>query len=561
VRKAHSIIWSGGKRDPLSAFDEWSKLLFAKVVDERTTPTGGPRQFQVGTDETETAVANRIHRLFRQGCRDDPTIFPGETKIVLSDKKIAEVVKSVQAISFTRTDVDSIGAAFERFFGSVFRGGLGQYFTRRELARFVVAMLDITHEDFVIDPTAGSGGFLLEALLQVWHKITHMFAGQTQQERLRIDFALQHVYGIEIHDTLARICKINLLLHHDGHTNIEGDRSALDATFTLPRLKMFSEQFSVVIGNPPFGDSVTEGDIDKLGNNQLDNFVLAKDRSKIDSEQAILERAIQMLEPGGRLGFVIPDGLLNNQGEPSNCPRTRAFLARSGRVFAVISLPDYAFRKSGAQNKTSVLFFQKHTIDDQQIIDGIIEENIESGLSEADAIALAYETNDHWVFLAEASDVGYTPSGTYSGHNDLYRDDEGEYLSEDQGETILGEYRRFLETDQYEGRQAPDCMAMSFHSIWQAHPSHRLDPKYHLFKHQEASFVPEGWIRMPIKDVMRRREDEVHPELRPDQRVTVMTLSQTGTIRPREAGKGRNPPEWLGVYFVFNVNYISIDDN
>ena len=48
IRRAHYIIWAGGRRDPLLAFDEWSKLLFAKVMDERTTPTGSARRFQFG---------------------------------------------------------------------------------------------------------------------------------------------------------------------------------------------------------------------------------------------------------------------------------------------------------------------------------------------------------------------------------------------------------------------------------------------------------------------------------------------------------------------------------
>ena len=49
IRRAHSIIWAGGKRDPLTAFEEWSKILFAKVEDERTTPNNQPRKFQIGT--------------------------------------------------------------------------------------------------------------------------------------------------------------------------------------------------------------------------------------------------------------------------------------------------------------------------------------------------------------------------------------------------------------------------------------------------------------------------------------------------------------------------------
>lgn len=200
IRRAHSIIWSGGKRDPLKSFDEWSKLLFAKVIDEKHTPTGQPRRFQVGTNETTAAVATRIHTLFWDAVRLDATIFPDGIKIDLPDRKIYDVVEALHGLGFTGTDVDHIGVAFENFFGSVFRGELGQYFTMRQLARFTVAMLNIDHQHFVLDPTCGSGGFLLEALLQVWHRIDHDFRGQNAAHisRIKTDFALQNVYGMSI---------------------------------------------------------------------------------------------------------------------------------------------------------------------------------------------------------------------------------------------------------------------------------------------------------------------------------------------------------------------------
>ena len=363
IRRGHSAIWAGGRRDPLRAFDEWSKLLFAKVSDERSTATGEPRRFQVGTNETTAAVASRIHTLFQESARQDPSIFPNGTRIALPDAKIFDIVTIVQNISFTRTDIDSVGRAFENFFGSVFRGELGQYFTMRQLARFLVAALDIRATDFVIDPTSGSGGFLLEVLMQVWQRVDKDFAGQPQSEitRIKTEFALQRVFGIEIHETLSRICKINLLLHHDGHTNIESDRSCLDSTFSLPRLQQWSGKFSRLVGNPPFGDDIQSGDRDTLGDNELQTFELATGRQNIPSEQAVLERSVDFLEPGGKLGLIVPDGLLNNQGEQSNCPQTRRWLARQGFIDAIISLPDYAFRHSGAQNKTSILIFRKLT--------------------------------------------------------------------------------------------------------------------------------------------------------------------------------------------------------
>ena len=317
ITRAHSVIWSGGKRDPLKSFDEWSKLLFAKVIDEKHTPTGKPRRFQVGTNETTATVANRIHALFASAVRLDPTIFPDGIRIDLPDRKIFDVVSVLQGISFSGTEVDNVGIAVENFFGSVFRGELGQYFTMRQLARFIVAMLDMDHRDFVLDPACGSGGFLLEALLQVWHRIDIEFHGQSAAhvEKIKTEFALQNVYGIEIHETLARICKINLLLHHDGHTNIEGDRSCLDVNFAHARLEGTRGRFDRVVGNPPFGDEVEEGDEDHLGANHLDNFEVARGRRAISSEHVILERAISFLEPEGYLGLVVPDGLLNNSGE------------------------------------------------------------------------------------------------------------------------------------------------------------------------------------------------------------------------------------------------------
>ena len=551
VRRTHSIIWSGGKRDPLTSFDQWSKLLFAKVHDERTTENGQPRRFQIGSGETATMVANRIHKLFAQAAEQDRTIFPGDVRIDLSDEKISDIVEVLQDISIIQTNVDTIGQAFERFFGSVFRGELGQYFTMRQICRFIIAALEVRVDDFVIDPTAGSGGFLLEALLQVWHYIDTHFGGQPEFDRKKYDFAMHQVFGIEIHDVLARILKINLLLHHDGHTNIEGDRSCLDSKFTNQRLKTsWKGGFTVVVGNPPFGDTVKESDSDLLGANSLANFEVAAGRSKVPSEHAIIERGIDLLKDGGRLAFVVPDGLLNNQGENSNCPQARRFLVQQGIIEAVISLPDYAFRKSGAQNKTSILVFRKFLPDERIRFVNAYHEAKESGENEDDAILAGIGALNYRVFLAEANFIGYTPTGQKSDKNDLYSSDPSGMVDTNQSGTILGEYRLF-KTDEfvYRGRTQPDCMGLDIVSMWEAHSSRRLDPKYFLFKREENQVTPPGWVKVRLGAVLRRREEAVSPEERPNEEVTVLTISQTGEIRSREAGKGHNPPEWVGMYF------------
>lgn len=551
VRRTHSIIWSGGKRDPLTAFDEWSKLLFAKVQDEKLTIGGKERSFQVGTNETIVAVANRVHDLFERGRQNDTSIFPQGIRIQLSDRKIFDIVKILEEISIMDTDADTVGIAFESFFGSVFRGELGQYFTMRQLSRFVVATMEVSQKDYVIDPTVGSGGFLLEALLQVWHQIEKDFAGRDEiLLRNKQDFAYSHVFGIEIHEILARICKINLLLHHDGHTNVEGNRSSLDSKFSHPKLNPYEGVFDCVVGNPPFGDTVEEGDEDLLGENSLSSFEIARGRKKVPSEHPTIERSIHMLKEGGRLGLILPDGVFNNQGEQSNCPQLRRFLMENGVVDAIVSLPDYAFRKSGAQNKTSIMFFTKFTASQRERFRSAYEAEYRSSGDEDGSVLAGIKELDHRTFLAEANHIGYSPSGANSRMNDLYNGSAGGALDEDQSSTILGEYRRFRKApDSYEGSWQPDCMSISAAEMWAAHESHRLDPKYFLFKREERIVNSEGWITLKLSEVMRRREEHATPEDSPDSTVSVMTISQTGEIRQREAGKGNNPPEWLGMYF------------
>lgn len=554
IRRAHALIWAGGRRDPLQAFDEWSKLLFAKVADERTTPTGQPRRFQIGALETSATVATRIHRLFAQARQTDPSIFPPNSFITLPDSKIVGVVRALQEIAFTRTDVDTIGQAFEQFFGSIFRGGLGQYFTMRQLARFSVAFLDIGPEDFVLDPTAGSGGFLLEALLQVWHRVDQDFAGQPADlvQRRKTDFALQHVFGVEIHEILSRICKINLLLHHDGHTNIEANRSFLDSTFQNPRLARDGERFTCIVGNPPFGTDIKVGDDEQLGTTPFRSFVLSRGFNKVDSEQLIVERCVEMLQGQGRFGLILPDGTLNNQGIRSNAPQLRAFLARRGRFLGIVSLPDHAFRKSGAQNKTSILFFEKFAAGEQRLIDRHLDRLISEGIPADEAIAEAFQNTgmDYRVFLGEADQVGYTASGVMCDANDLYTGAGAGHVTSVQEGTILGEYRRFKQDeDAYEGSTSPDTAAVWFSELWRAHSSHRLDPKYHLFKLRETTELPHTWVQARVGDVMHRRAVPEDFEGREDDLFTVMTISQQGEIRRREEGKGHNPPEWRGSYF------------
>lgn len=557
VRRAHAEIWAGGKRDPFTAFDEWSKLLFAKIWDERHTPNGEPRRFQVAANETDSQVANRVRNLFSEARRGDPSIFTDE-HIHLPDDKIAEVARIIDDTGFTLCGIDTLGVAFEHFFSSAFRGDLGQYFTRRELCRFVCGMISTTDKDFILDPTVGSGGFLLEALIQTWHDIDDNYRGQPDAERRKIDFALNHLYGIEIHATLSRVCKTNLVIHKDGHTNIEAERSCLDRTFSLPHLRADSSVFTVVVGNPPFGDEIKEGDRDRLGNGSLADFELSRNYEQISSELVIIERALQFLVPGGRLGMVIPDGALNNSGEGSRCPAFRRYLLRNTKIDAIISLPDYAFRKAGAQNKTSLIFLRKFTPREQRAFEGayrdfIQQQEVEGSLGvekEKEAIRYALQQNHYSVFLAEVEEIGYNPAGAITSRNQLYTVSKDGRLNSRDYDTVLGQYQIYLrDAEKYKGQTNPSCHAIDIVSILDSHSSFRLDPKFHLFEQERTKKIPPHMREWRLGDLLVRRVEQVDPSQFPDDEFLTLTLRQNGTLSPREPGKGNNPPTWHGTYF------------
>jgi len=190
-------------------------------------------------------------------------------------------------------------------------------------------------------------------------------------------------------------------------------------------------------------------------------------------------------------------------------------------------LPDHAFRKFGVQNKTSILFFRKFTNAEQQaferaytqVHDDLVEQERQRRIAANDDVeGIKIDPGDvivpatlraglnYRTFLAEADHVGYSPAGAVSQSNDLYRQGRNGSLNQKQQGTILFEWRQFLANpEKYAGQTRPDCMSIQFDSLWQAHASHRLDPKYHLFQREARHAAPAGWVRERIGKLMTRR--------------------------------------------------------
>ena len=349
--QCHNELWSGGRLDPTEAFDEMSKLIFAKLYDELQTPNQQPYHVQWGERETDIMVADRVVARYEAARVSAPSVFI--ESIRSEPRKIGNVVRRLEPISLSQTDADAKGRAFEQFLGEVFRGRLGQYFTRREIVEFLVELAEPTKDDMLLDPACGSGGFLVYTMKNVFQQIEKDYAGQDSTIfRLKEAFSKQHIYGIEVNAKIARVAMMDMVINDDGHTNIE-PRTAFDASFKNPGIA--NGHFSLILTNPPFGDHVRRDERDKLGQAELSDYTLSRGRSSAKSEVLFIERCNLFLRQGGRLGMVVPDGILSNPSDQ----HVREYLLQHFCIQAIVTLPAFAFRKAGSGMKTSLVLARK----------------------------------------------------------------------------------------------------------------------------------------------------------------------------------------------------------
>jgi type I restriction enzyme M protein len=377
-KQAHQSLWGGGELNPSSAFDELDKLIFCKLWDERKArKKGEPYDFQIfneGVEEkTNKELSKRIKALYDEGRKKDPEIFKDDIR--LTPVKLRTVVGYLEGTNLGKTDLDSKGRAFETFMGSFFRGDFGQYFTPRAIVKFIVDVLPINHESLVLDTSCGSGGFLLHALDKVRKEANEYYPDyKTDPEEAKQhythwhEFAANNLFGIEINEQIARVAKMNMIIHDDGHTNVISSDGLRDSEDLIKRSgnKGFEyNRFDFIITNPPFGSVIKQ--TEQAYMNQYGFALKPEDwlnpkskptpRETQNTEILFIEQCHQFLIEGGYLAIVIPDGILTN----SSLQYVRDGIEEKYRIVAVVSLPQTAFSATGAGVKSSVLFLRKHS--------------------------------------------------------------------------------------------------------------------------------------------------------------------------------------------------------
>jgi len=391
-RRCHNYIHGNEGMPKDAAFWQFLYLIFCKMFDERRP--GEQRDFWAGpyepfNPEGQKEIRRRIMPLFDAVKRAYPYLFKGNEEIALSDRALAFIVSELSRYDFARTDVDAKGAAYQEIVGANLRGDRGQYFTPRGAIRLAIQILAPKECERMLDPAEGTGGFLVETLNYLnrsFHEEQRVAIGDENTEefisiRDRLSrYASTNLFGADFDPFLVRAAQMNVMMAGNSLGRLYHMNSLEFPAGHLPGVKSAGDEIRLgsidVIGtNPPFGSDIPitektilhQYELARRWESHAGGFVMTQAlKPAVAPEVLFIERCVQWLKPGGRMGIVLPDGILGNPGDEY----IRYWILRHCWVLASIDLPVELFIVEANVNiLTSLLFLKKKSTQEIQAED------------------------------------------------------------------------------------------------------------------------------------------------------------------------------------------------
>lgn len=356
-REIHSYISTNevGKNTGIEIAENFIKILFCKIYDERFKKDNDLLSFYFQNGDTEDQVAKRISNLFETVKKQYSKVFEKNEKIDLSNKTIAYIVTRLNFISLMKSSRDAISNAFEVFVGNALKGEQGQFFTPRNVVRFILNLITtkykkINDQTIVADPACGTGGFIVEALEMIWKDIKLNNSDLESVSFRKNDVAQKNIFGFDINSFVAKVTKAYMCIMGDGTSNVYKTNSLKD-------LKKYYGTIDLVITNPPFGKKIKIEDkeiLDKYSLSKMNNSGYLSATTKTNPEILFIELCIKLLKENGVMAIVLPEGIFVNP----TYKYIRKFVWDNGEILSIVSIPTETF-KPHTGIKTSILIFRK----------------------------------------------------------------------------------------------------------------------------------------------------------------------------------------------------------
>jgi len=375
--------FTGATRDEELA-RELINLIFCKIYDERFTKPNDVVTFRVGVNEDLKDVKKRILGLFEKVKSKYSAVIDVSDKINLDEHAIAYVVGELQNYCLTDSARDVIADAFETFIGYALKGAQGQFFTPRNVVKLMVEIIDPKPGELLIDPACGSGGFLVESLKHMWAALDEQAKelgwSDLALHEEKIATAIHNIRGIEKDNFLSKVAKAYMAIIGDGKGGIfcEDSLEKSSEWKDKTRQNIGLGKFDVLLTNPPFGK-----DIKVVGEAKLKQYDLAhkwkkegaiyEKTNKLKKEEApqiiFIERSLQFLRDGGRMGIVLPETFLH----APNSRYVLEYIQKNNNITWVIDLPHNTFRPHN-NAKCVVIILEKNRPQQAKINMAVAEE-------------------------------------------------------------------------------------------------------------------------------------------------------------------------------------------
>ncbi|SFA55374.1 type I restriction enzyme M protein [Parageobacillus thermantarcticus] len=361
VDKIWETFWTGGITNPLTVIEQFTYLLFIKGLDEAETQREqeaallGIEFERIFPEDKQHLRWSKFKNLEASQMYEivSKEVFPFIKSLhgnknsayakYMSDaifmiptpQMLSKIVDGIDKLPMKDRDLQ--GDLYEYLLSKIATAGTnGQFRTPRHIIKMMVELVKPTPEDIIVDPAAGSAGFLVAAGEYLRKHRSDLFLVQSLKEH----FNNHMFYGFDMDRTMLRIGAMNMMLHGIENPNIEYRDS-------LSEQNKDKDKYTLVLANPPFKGS-------------LDYEAVSSDLLKITktkkTELLFLALFLRILKTGGRCACIVPDGVLFGSSKAHK--EIRKEIVENHKLEAIISMPSGVF-KPYAGVSTAVMIFTK----------------------------------------------------------------------------------------------------------------------------------------------------------------------------------------------------------
>ena len=347
-------------------------LLFLKMADEQAKPPFNkpspipkgkdwPALLAKDGDELEIHYRHTLEELGKRSGMLGVIFRKAQNKIQDPAKLRRLIVDLIDKEEWSSLSADVKGDAYEGLLqknAEDVKGGAGQYFTPRPLIAAIVDVIAPQPGQAICDPACGTGGFLLAAHDYL---AKHYALDRAQKTKLKSGT----FFGIELVDSVTRLCAMNLLLHGIGSgsdvSSLDSDddkrRDATSTLITKDALAGKHGEYEIVLANPPFGKKSSVTIRNDAGESSKESLIINRDdfwASTSNKQLNFLQHIFTILKQHGRAAVVLPDNVLFEGGAGETIRRE---LLKQADVHTLLRLPTGIFYAQGV--KANVLFFDR----------------------------------------------------------------------------------------------------------------------------------------------------------------------------------------------------------